>query len=126
MFRLSTMKIHSPAGSMLTVRAMWSTNSGSVRVASNVGEMICAGHHVEAGGQRGGAMTRVLELLLGHAAGLDGHVGGVAFDGLERRRLIHAHRVGAVDRGLERGLEIGLRRPWRPGARRSRDPSPSC
>src|SRR4051812_33013715 len=39
-FRLSTMKIHSPAGSMLTVRAMWSTNSGSVRVAPNVGETI--------------------------------------------------------------------------------------
>src|SRR4051794_32101489 len=39
-FRLSTMKIHSPAGSRSTVRAMWSTNSGSVRVASSVGETI--------------------------------------------------------------------------------------
>jgi hypothetical protein len=39
-FRLSTMKVHSPAGSRFTVRAMWSTNSGSVRVASSVGETI--------------------------------------------------------------------------------------
>ena len=42
-----------------------------------------AGHHIEAGSQRGGAMTCVLEFLLGHAAGLNGFVGGIAFDGLE-------------------------------------------
>ena len=46
-----------------------------------------AGHDVEAGGQRGGAMTRVLELLLGDTVGLNGLVGGIAFDGLQRRRL---------------------------------------
>src|ERR1700682_646418 len=39
-FRLSTMKVHSPVGSRLTVRASCATNSGSVRVASNVGETI--------------------------------------------------------------------------------------
>jgi hypothetical protein len=51
-FRLSMMKVHLPVGSRFTVRAMWSTNSGSVRVASSVGETIWPVHHVEAGGQR--------------------------------------------------------------------------
>ena len=85
-----------------------------------------AGHHVEAGGQRGGAMTRVLELLLGHAAGLNGLVGGIAFDGLERRRLIHAHRVSAVDRGLARGFEIRLADRGGLALEGRRDSSPSC
>ena len=35
--RQSTTKIHSAPGSVSTVRAMWATNSGSVRVASSVG-----------------------------------------------------------------------------------------
>src|SRR5208283_5244789 len=63
---------------------------------------------VEASGQRGGAMTRVLELLFGYTAGLNGLVGGIAFDSLERRRLIHAHRVSAVESGLAWGIEIRL------------------
>ena len=38
--RQSTTKIHSAAGSVSTVRAMCATNSGSVRVASSVGQTI--------------------------------------------------------------------------------------
>ena len=41
-----------------------------------------ASHDVEAGSQRGCTVTCVLEFLLGHAAWLNGFVGGVAFDGL--------------------------------------------
>src|SRR5271156_479657 len=67
-----------------------------------------AGHHVEAGRQRGGTMTYVLKLLFSHTAGLNRFVGGVAFDGLERCRLIHTHGVSAVDRGLARRFEVGL------------------
>ena len=43
-----------------------------------------AGYDVKAGGQRGGAMTCVLKLLLGYTARLNGLVGGIAFDSLER------------------------------------------
>jgi hypothetical protein len=38
--RQSTTKIHSAAGSVSTVRARCATNSGSVRVASSVGQTI--------------------------------------------------------------------------------------
>ena len=38
--RRSTTKIHSPSGSVSTVRSMCATNSGSVRVASRVGQTI--------------------------------------------------------------------------------------
>ncbi len=38
--RQSTIIIHSALGSVSTVRSMWATNSGSVRVASSVGQTI--------------------------------------------------------------------------------------
>ena len=34
--------------------------------------------------------------------------GRIALDGLEQRRLIHAHRVSAIEGGLARGIEIPL------------------
>ena len=64
--------------------------------------------HIETGGQRGRAMPRIFELLPGHATGLSGLVGGVAFGGLQRRRLVHAHRVSAVDCGFSRRIEVRL------------------
>ena len=50
-------------------------------------------------------MTRVLEFLLGHAAGLSRLVGRVAFEGLQRGRLVHAHRVRPVGGGPVRSCE---------------------
>ena len=41
MLRLSTTKIHSALSSIFIVRAMCSTNSGSVRLASKVGDTNC-------------------------------------------------------------------------------------
>ena len=57
-------------------------------------------HHVEAGRQRRRPVPGVFEFLLGHAVGLGGLVGGVPLDGLQRSRLVHAHRVRAVGRRL--------------------------
>ena len=52
-------------------------------------------HHVETGGQRRRPVPRVFEFLLRYAVGLGRLVGGVPLDGLQRGRLVHAHRVRA-------------------------------
>ena len=64
--------------------------------------------HVQTRRQRRRAMTCVFKLLLGHLAGLNGLVGSISFEGLQRGRLVHAHRMSSVDRGLLGSVPIGL------------------
>ena len=55
-------------------------------------------HHVQTGGQRCRPVPGVFEFLLRYAVGLGRLVRGVPLDGLQRGRLVHAHRVRAIDR----------------------------
>jgi hypothetical protein len=64
-------------------------------------------HHVQTGGQRRRPVPGVFEFRLRYAVGLGRLVGGVPLDGLQRGRLVHAHRVRAIGHRLRRRLKIG-------------------
>ena len=79
------MKIPWPVGSEFTVRAMCCTNSGSVRVASNVGGDDLACDHIKARSQRGRPVSCVFELLLDGTIRLHRLVGSIAFKDVSDR-----------------------------------------